>query len=416
MASAEDGPGREAADDRVVVGSIGSKLGRWAILTLLLAVAAGGSWYALRELQRPSSAAIGPPAPPTVTVATPLRRELVEWDEFTGRFEAVEQVEVRARVAGYLDAAHFQDGQMVEEGQLLFTIDQRSYANAVADAEGALVAAEAALVQARQVEERQDRLRETGSPAFQRSVFEDLGQARVIAQGQAARARAQLAAARLNFEFTTVRAPVGGRISSRRLDVGSLVGDATLLTTIVSLDPIYFTFDMSESDFLAYQRAVGSGNLPSTRDRATVANVNLEDEADWPREGHMDFVDNVVDPGAGTVRARVVLANADLLIAPGQFGRVRIPGSPLYPAILVPESAILTEQSQRLVMLVGADNRVVQQPVRVGPREGGLRIIRRGLDGSERVVINGFGQATPGSEVVPEAGRIEPETTPPAGS
>lgn len=405
-----------AADDerpQAGSGSVGRRLGRHALVALLIAAAGGGSWYALRGAGQPAGRA-AEQAPPKVTVAAPVRRELVEWDEFTGRFEAVERVEVRARVAGYLAQTHFVDGQMVVRDQPLFTIDQRPFLSAVTEAEGAMAAAQAALDQARQQEERQSRLRDAESSAFQRATYEDLVTARLAAAGQLDRARAQLERARLDLGFTTVRAPIAGRISSRRVDVGNLVGDATLLTTIVSLDPIYFVFDMSEGDFLAYQRAVASGGLPSTRDRGTVAAVNLEDETDWRREARMNFVDNVVDQGAGTVRARVVLPNADLLIAPGQFGRVRIPGTPLYTAVLVPEAAIVTEQSQRLVMLVDEANRIVQRPVRVGPREGGLRIIRRGLDGSERLVINGLIEATPGSEVVPEPGQIRAAPMPPS--
>jgi RND family efflux transporter MFP subunit len=173
------------------------------------------------------------------------------------------------------------------------------------------------------------------------------------------------------------------------------------------LNPIYFTFDMSEADFLAYQRAVLSGQLPSTRERSTLVNVKLVDEDDWSRQGRMDFVDNVVDRGSGTVRARAEFLNPDRLIAPGQFGTVRIPGSPEYEAILIPDAAIVTDQSEKLVMTVTEDGRIEPRVIRPGPTEMGLRIVRRGLDASDRIVINGLMRVRPGMEVTPQPGQIE---------
>ena len=227
-------------------------------------------------------------------------------------------------------------------------------------------------------------------------------------------ANAALQAAELNLGFTEVRAPIAGRVSDRRVDIGNLVtGDpnATLLTTIVTEDPIYFIFDMSEADFLAYQRAVERGDLPSTRDNQTIVQAHLPDEQDWPYEGTMNFVDNRIEPGSGTIRARAELPNPDHFITPGQFGRLRIPGSNEYDAVLIPDTAILTDQSNRIVLTVNEENVVVPVVIRPGPSQpGGLRIVREGLDGTERIIINGLVRARPGAPVTPEDGTIAPAT------
>jgi RND family efflux transporter MFP subunit len=347
-----------------------------------------------------------PPAPPTVTVARPLRQPIVEWDEFTGRFEAVERVELRARVSGYLASVHFEDGQLVERGDLLFVIDRRPFELMVAEARAGLDAARATLELARIEVARAERL--LGTPALPRATYDQRVQQVLEAQAQVEQTRATLMGAELDLGFTEVRAPVNGRISDRRVDVGNLVSDATLLTTVVALNPIHFVFDMNEADFLAYQRASSEapGGLRSTRDRDQVVNVNLVDETGWQREGRMNFVDNVVDQGTGTVRARAIVTNDDLLIAPGQFGRIRIPGSPLYEAVLIPDEAIVTDQSQKLVMVVADDGTVSPRVIRPGPRELGLRVVRAGLDGSERIVINGLVRVRPGGKVTPEEGVI----------
>ncbi|MDX6751287.1 efflux RND transporter periplasmic adaptor subunit [Geminicoccaceae bacterium 1502E] len=344
------------------------------------------------------------PPPPPVTVATPLVKRLMEWDEFTGRFEAVESVQVRARVSGYLDAVHFEDGALVEKGQLLFVIDQRPFEAAVAQTEAQVESAEARLKLAQLDLDRASKL--VDSSAVSRAT---LDQRQAEARGAAAAldaARAQLRQARLELEFTEVRAPVAGRISSRRADVGNLVSPESLLTTIVSLDPIHFVFDMSEQDFLAYQRAVQAGALPSTRDQATPVQVRLSDEEGWPRDGAMNFVDNVVDQGTGTVRARALLDNPDHLILPGQFGTIRIPGSPEYDALLVPDAAIGTDQDRRIVMAVGEDGTVTPRIVKPGPRVFGLRIVRKGLGADDRIVIDGLIRARPGAKVTPKPGEI----------
>jgi RND family efflux transporter MFP subunit len=344
-------------------------------------------------------------APPEVTVAHPRAQRLVEWTEFTGRFEAVEWVEVRARVSGYLNSVDFRDGQIVEKGQLLFLIDPRPFEVALKEAQADLASAEAQAELARLEFERAAELAE--SPAFSRQTYDQRMQEKKAADATLAAAQAAVAEARLNLEYTRIYAPTSGRISDRRVDLGNLINEQTLLTTIASLNPIYVTFDMSEADFLAYQRAVLAGELPSTRERSTVVNVKLVDEEGWSREGRMDFVDNVVDRSSGTVRARAEFLNPDLLIAPGQFGTIRIPGSPEYEAILIPDEAIVTDQAQKLVMTVTADNRIEPRVIRPGPTELGLRIVRRGLEPSDRIVINGLMRVRPGMEVTPRPGQIE---------
>lgn len=359
------------------------------------------------------TSALAPPAPPEVTVAHPRAQRLVEWTEFSGRFEAVERVEVRARVTGYLQSVDFQDGEVVDQGQLLFLIDPRPFEVALARAQADVASAAAQSDLAELEFQRSAELAE--SPAFSRATYDQRMQQKKAADATLASAQAVVAEARLDLEYTRIRAPVSGRISDRRVDLGNLVTEATLLTTIVSLDPIHLVFDMNEADFLAYQRAVLAGELPSTRDRSTEVYVQLVDEDDWRRKGRMNFVDNVIDEGSGTMRARAEFRNPDFLIAPGQFGTIRIPGSPEYEAILIPDEAIVTDQSKKLVMTVTEDNRIEPRVIRPGPTELGLRIVRKGLAASDRIVINGLMRIRPGMEVTPQAGSIELPPAPAAG-
>jgi RND family efflux transporter MFP subunit len=357
-----------------------------------------------------------PPPPPPVTVASPLVQRITEWDEFTGRFEPTSAVEIRARVSGYLDAVKFEDGAMVKEGDVLFVIDPRPYQATVDQAQGDLDSASARLELAKIQLDRAQALK--GSPSISAATIDERTQEHRAAAAAVEQAKAALQAAQLNLDFTQVRAPISGRVSNRRIDVGNLVaGDpnSTLLTTIVTLDPLYFVFDMSEGDFLAYQRAVERGALPSTRDDQTIIDARLPDEEDWSHSGTMNFVDNAIDPGSGTIRARAVFPNPDLFITPGQFGRIRIPSSNPYDAVLVPESAIVGDQSNRIVMTVADDGTVEPRVIRPGPSQpGGLRVVREGLTGDERIIINGLVRARPGGKVTPEAGTIEPESDQPS--
>ena len=351
--------------------------------------------------------------PPPVTVASPLVMPVTEWYEFTGRFEATDSVEVRARVSGYLDQVLFEDGQTVEQGQVLFVIDRRPYEARVEQLEAQLESAKAQVELANAELERAEQL--VNNENISRSTYDQRMQQKRAAEAGLAMAEAELRQANLDVGFTEVRAPISGRISDRRVDQGNLVtGDpnATLLTTIVALDPIHFVFDMSEADYLGFQRAVGEGQLPSARDRSTVVQLRLPDEPDtetWPHVGHMDFLDNRIDQSAGTIRARAELANPDHFITPGQFGQLRLPGSPEYEAILVPESAIVSDQSNKIVLTVTEDGTVEPRAIREGPRyAGSLRIIRRGLEPDDRIVINGLMRARPGAKVDPQPGTIRP--------
>lgn len=389
---------------------------RVVLLAALLVLLGGGGfagyshWTQIQVASGAVNPAASPPAPPAVTVSQPVRQQVTEWDEFTGQFEAIDKVDVRARVSGYLTEIRFQDGQIVKKGDTLFIIDPRPYEATLAAARAQLAHAQATLELATRQLDRSAELRkkdfDTGSNYDQR-----LSDVRV-ATAAIESARAAIRSAELNVEFTKIVSPITGRISSRLVSIGNLVtgGDGsntTLLTTIVSLDPIYFNFDMSESDFLAYQRAHAEGKMKSARDKSTPAFLRLVDEKDWPREGRINFVDNQVDRGSGTIRVRAVFDNPDLLLTPGQFGRIRIPGSEPYEGILIPDAALVTDQSRKVVMTVKDDGTVVPKIVRPGPAYQNLRLIRSGLDPSDRVVIDGLMRARPGAKVTPKPGKVE---------
>lgn len=387
---------------------------RLIALVLVVVAAGGGYWYFTKmrsDTPAPPQAAAPAGAPP-VTVATPLQKELVEWDEFTGQFAPVDFVEVRARVSGYLQSINFTDGQMVKKGDLLFVIDPRPFEIAAASARAQLAQASARVDLAQRQLSRAGQLRDRDFVSG--SSYDERVQEMRVASGAVEIARADVRSAELNLEFTRITAPVTGRISRHEVSLGNLVsggegGATTLLTTIVSLDPIHFVFDMSESDLIAYQRAVAEGKMRSARDGSVIAQVRLFDEKDWPREGIIDFVDNQVDRGAGTIRVRARFANPNNFITAGQFGRLRLPGSEPYQALLVPDSALVTDQSRKVVMVVKDDNTIEPRIVRPGPTELGLRIIRSGLNPGERIVINGLLRVRPGMKVTPQPGKIEPD-------
>jgi RND family efflux transporter MFP subunit len=345
-------------------------------------------------------------APPPVTVATPLVRNLAEYDEFTGRFEPVQQVEIRARVSGYVQQIEFDDGELVEPGQILFIIDPRPYQAAFDRAQAQL---DQALAQLRLAQLNQARTAQLVSTAAQAKATLDQRDAELLSARAAVETNtAAVRDAQLNLGFTQVKAPFKGRISNRRADAGNLVDTTTLLTTVVQPDPIYVGFDMPEADYLGYQRAVAAGELPSTRDRETPVDVELVDETDWLHPGTMDFVNNVVSQTSGTIHGRAVIPNPGYLITPGMFGRIRVPGSPEHDVILVPDSAIVTDQSRQMLMTVTGDGTVVPKEIRPGPSQpGGLRIVRAGLTGDERIVIGGLIRARPGAKVTSQEGKIE---------
>lgn len=341
-----------------------------------------------------------PPPPPTVSVAQPLQREVVDWDEYVGRFEAPQSVELRARITGVVTRILFRDGQNVRAGQPLFVIDPRPYRAQLEQARAQIASSQAALSNASSVQNRSASLFQ--AQAVSREELEnDQAQVRTqTANLRSARANAETAA--LNLSFTTVRAPVAGRVSSRRVSLGDQVtaGD-TLLTTVVSLDPIWFTFDGAESFYLKYLREAQTGTRGSSRTAANPVDIRLSDETAYSHHGRMAFVDNAIDPGSGTIQAHAVVPNPSHFLTPGMFGRARLLGSGTYRAMLVPDEAIVTDQSRKTVYVLGRDNKVAQRVVQTGPEIAGLRAIRDGLAPTDLVVLDGVGALAPGAAVSP---------------
>jgi multidrug efflux system membrane fusion protein len=350
----------------------------------------------------------GPPAPP-VTVARPFQKLITEWDEYTGRFTAVESVEIRARVSGFIDSIHFKEGQVVKQGDLLFVIDRRPYAIAVEQAKADVERAKAKLEIASLDVQRATPL--VRSQALTEREFDTRKATERDAAGQVGSADAALKQAQLNLEWTEVVAPISGRVSDRRVDVGNLITGgqtgATLLTVIVSTDPIQFIFDGAEADFLRYLRLAASGARPSSRDVQNPVSVRLADETSFSHHGRMDFVDNQLNAKTGTIRGRAVFENKDGLLTPGFFGRLRLFGGE-HEALLVPDSAIASDQSRKIVFTVADDGTVGTKLVELGPIIDGLRVIRSGLAAADRIVIDGLQRARPGAKVKPEEGKIEP--------
>lgn len=351
-----------------------------------------------------------PQAPP-VTVATPLARQVVDWDEVTGRFEATRSVDVRARVGGYIQAVHFKDGDFVRQGQLLFTLDARPAQAALASAQAQLSQAQAQLTLARSEFGRAEGL--LASQAVSQAEVDSKRGAVAQAQAAVSAANAAIRARQLDVEFTRVTAPIAGRVSDRRVDPGNLVGGGSsagdVLTTIVSSSPIYFVFDGSEALALKYQREARTGGPAPIR-------IRLQDETSYDRVGTLDFTDNAIDTASGTIRLRAVVPNADGFLKPGMFGQAQLAGGGSYQALLVPDSAIATDAARRVVMVVNADGSTATRAVQTGPLVDGLRVVRSGLKPTDRVIIAG-GQRIqmPGMKVQPKNGTIAP-VAPQAGS
>jgi RND family efflux transporter MFP subunit len=402
--------------------------------------------------QRAASQSSPPPAP-QVVVGTPLVKPIVEWDEYVGRLDAVEFVEVRARVGGYLRSIHFDEGQLVKEDDLLFVIDPRPFEAEVRSATADIAEAKARVAESTAqltraeaqkkaslalLELEQARLRRTKSLLERNAVsredldiresefaqaqadldardaeIESAKAARFTAEAAVETAKSRLAVAQLNLDYTEIRAPVTGRVSRRVVTEGNLVvggsaAQATLLTTIVSLDPIHVYFDADERAFLKYTRLAQNGKRKSSRDAKNPVYVALADEEDsFPHPGHMDFVDNRLDPNTGTMRGRAILANADLTLTPGLFVRLRLPGSQRYDAVLIPDLAIGTDQSEKFVFVVENDQTVARRVIATGPVVDGLRVVRSGLDGSEKVVLRGLQRVRPGVKVAAREEAIE---------
>ena len=352
-------------------------------------------------------AAAAPPAP-AVTVAKPEKRTVSDYDEYVGRFTAVDSVEVRARVSGYLDSVDFKDGQMVKRGDLLFSIDKRTFQIALDQAKANLTQAKSNVTFTEADLKRAQQL--VTDKSITEQVFEQRSQAYRNAQASFAAADAAVRQAQLDLQFTELRAPIDGRIGDRRVSPGNLVtggttGNTTLLATIVSENPIYFEFTFDEASYLRYQRMAKQGDDIASRGRGPGVDVALKliDDKDFVHQGHMDFVDNVIDPSTGTIRGRAVFTNPNGMFTPGMFARIRVPASPPYQALLVPDAAIGTEQARKYVLTVNADNTVVPKYVTLGQvLPGDLRVIKEGLGADDKVIVDGLMRARPGIKVTPQ--------------
>jgi RND family efflux transporter MFP subunit len=342
-------------------------------------------------------------APPEVSVASALEREVVESDEFTGRLEAVESVEIRPRVAGYIDSVNFKEGSVVKKGDLLFVIDPRPYRAELARAEAELTRAVTRAELAKSDVDRSEKLLKIR--AVSQEEYDQRANAAREASASIASTRAAVESARLNVEFTRVTSPIAGRISKAAVTTGNLVSaggsDPTLLTTIVSIHPIYVSFDGDEQVYLKYNELARRGNSAATG-AANAVQMGLSNEEGYPHTGAISFVDNQIDARTGTIRARASFNNEDGSLTPGLFARVKLLGHKSFKAVLVDDRAIGTDQNQKFVYIVGADNKVSYRTVKVGRIDNGLRIVLDGLTPGENVVVNGLQRVQPGAVITPQ--------------
>ncbi|MGB2646435.1 MAG: efflux RND transporter periplasmic adaptor subunit [Pseudolabrys sp.] len=358
----------------------------------------------------------GGPPPPAVTVAKPIKRTVVDYDEYVGRFAAINSVEIRARVSGYLDKLHFKDGQVVKQGDLLFTIDKRPFQNTLDQARANLVQAQSNVAFTESDYTRGQQL--VRDKTITDQTFEQRAQAFRNAKASVSANEAAVRQAELDMEFTELRAPMNGRIGDRRVSPGNLVtggtgGNTTLLATIVSIDPIYFEFTFDEASYLRYERLSTAGQDVASRNAGVQVALKLIDESDFDHEGRMDFVDNVIDRSTGTIRGRAVIANSKEIFTPGMFARVRVPGTAPYEALLVPDAAIGTEQARRFVMVVDDQDTGRPKYVTLGQvTKDGLRAIKDGIGPDDRIVVSGLMQARPGQKVKPEEQGAKPTAGP----
>ncbi|WP_336959652.1 efflux RND transporter periplasmic adaptor subunit [Sphingobium aquiterrae] len=345
------------------------------------------------------------PPPPTVTVAAPLQRNVVDWDEYVGRFEAPEDVQVMPRISGQVTAINFRAGVEVPKGTLLFQIDPRPYRAALEQARAQVARSQAAVANAQSELRRADDLRKF--QAVSQEEYETKLAALRTAQADLNAARAAVDARALDLDFTAVRAPISGRVSDRRVAVGDYVTSGeTLLTTVVSINPIWFSFEGAESFYLKYIRQAARGERGSSRYAANPVDIQLADETGYNWKGRMIFVDNAIDNNSGTIRAHAEVANPKGFLVPGMFGRARLLGSGTYKAMLVPDEAILTDQSRKLVYTIGKDGKTAARPVSTGPMVEGLRVIREGLAPGEKIVVDGIARLQPGMPVTVREGKI----------
>ena len=344
---------------------------------------------------------------PKISVAKPVVKKIIETDVFTGRFEAKEDVELRARVAGYLQEIHFKDGALVEVGDLLFTIDRKQFEAELENAQSSVEVAQSRLDLTKEEFERGQKLRTSGTIAA--SAQDQRRQEYLAAQAEFAGATARLRTAQLNLGYTKIYSPVKGRIGRNLISIGNLVqANSTVLASIVSLDPIYFYFDVDERSYLAYSRLARNGTRPSGRLTPYEVKIQLTDEDEPKHTGNLDFVNNRIDDATGTMRGRAIVTNTDLFLQPGLFGRISIPGSDEYEGVLVPDQAVGTDQNRRIVFVVGDKNVLTPKVIRPGPRIDGYRLVRTGLKGDETIVINGLARVRPGMTIDPQMQELPP--------
>ncbi|OLB69211.1 MAG: efflux transporter periplasmic adaptor subunit [Alphaproteobacteria bacterium 13_2_20CM_2_64_7] len=358
------------------------------------------------------------PPPPKVTVAKPIKRTIVDQDEYVGRFVPVDVVEIRARVSGYLDKLHFTDGQIVKQGDLLFTIDNRPYQNTLDQARANLETAKSNLAFTQSDLARGQQL--VRERTISEQIYEQRAQAFRNAQASVAANEAMVRQAQLDLEYTELRAPIAGRIGDRRVTQGNLVtggagGNTSLLATIVSTDPIRFEFTFDEGALLRYQRlATGGGEVAGLG--GTQVRLKLLDETDFFHPGRVDFVDNVIDRASGTIRGRAQLSNTDGLFTPGMFARVQVPASAPYQALMLPDAAIATDQARKFVYVIDQDNIARLRYVTLGQVVDDLRVIKDGLADGDRIVINGLMRVRQGQKVTPEEQPASPQASVPAAA
>lgn len=359
--------------------------------------------------EKQQAQAPGAPPPPSVSVANPVEKKVVEWDEYTGRFESVDTVEVRSRISGVLTEVKFTDGAVVKKGDLLFVIDPRPFQRVLDRDRAALQGAKVQVEFAQKDLERARPL--MANSTISQQVFDQRNQAVKTAEANVLSAEASVRSAELDVEFTQIRAPITGRISRKLISEGNFItggsGSGTLLTTIVSTDPIYFYFDISEADFLKYKRLFEQGMRPSSRETANPIEVGLQGDTGFPIKGQMNFVDNRIDSNTGSLRERATFQNPNGMLLPGLFAHARVIGSGEYSAILLPDAAIATDQSNRFVFVVADDGTVSARPVTLGPIIEGLRVIRTGVTPADRVIVNGVQRARKGIKVKAEKTVIE---------
>lgn len=345
-----------------------------------------------------SPSAPPPPPKPHVSAALPLKRQVVDWDDYVGRFEAVQDVEIRPRISGTVESVNFREGVEVAKGQVLFTIDPRPYRAAAEQARADLAKAQALVTNARTELARAQKL--VDAQAVSREEFETKEANLRSAVAAAGAARANLEAKSLDLAFTTVRSPISGRVSDKRVSIGTYVAAGqTVLTRVVTVNPIRFAFEGAETFYLKYVRQAQAGERESSRYAPNPVDIKLADETAYRWHGLMKFVDNAIDRNSGTIRAFAEVSNPNGFLVPGMFGRARLLGSGTYSALLVPDEAIVTDQTRRFVYVVDKDGKSLQRNVETGPLVEGLRVIKTGLAPTEKVILDGLARLQPGMPV-----------------